>query len=67
VPCKNRCTGTEIKKNSDIIKTIHLPICRKGTVRQNKKEADGFCRKRKAKKNCGRNFPKRKPAAVLFV
>ena len=32
-----------------------------------KKEADGFCRKRKAKKNCGRNFPKRKPAAVLFV
>ena len=40
---------------------------RKGTVRQNKKEADGFCRKRKAKKNCGRNFPKRKPAAVLFV
>ena len=67
VPCKNRCTGTEIKKNSDTIKTIHLPICRKGTVRQNKKEADGFCRKRKAKKNCGRNFPKRKPAAVLFV
>ena len=67
VPCKNRCTGTEIKKISDTIKTIHLPICRKGTVRQNKKEADGFCRKRKAKKNCGRNFPKRKPAAVLFV
>ena len=24
-----RCTGTEIKKNSDTIKTIHLPICRR--------------------------------------
>lgn len=58
VPCKNRCTGTEIKKNSDTIKTIHLPICRKVLSARTKRKRMGFVGKEKRKRTAAGTSPK---------
>ena len=66
VPCKNRCTGTEYKEKIQTpSKPIHLPICRKGTVRQNKRKRMGFVGK-ESEKELRQELPKKEACPQFF-